>query len=393
MNKRPGATRTHLLTTVSAMALIASAWAGEPAMASGSAGDPPLWIELGSHAYSVSDSDSVFTLPFGSTIPPGGLSGPLVDGVLLSRGYGDDGKITFRPGNSNWVFSASVTYGRARGKGNSVHQSLPVSTATVSYYRHYFPSTPAFNRTAVYPAKIKADTIDADVVNTESHLIVDFAVGRDVGLGLFGGHATSTLSAGARFLQLNSTVTIARFSAVAGVHASHFLASTPTCCSGYIKIVEGDNQVWYNLSGNPRGLHRFTGVGPSLSWSASAPLAGRSQQDGLSLDWGINAALIFGKQKDEARHETKVLTSCYPGGCRDRTPHEDTSRTEQTRTVTVPNLGGFAGLSYRVENVKISLGYRADFFFGALDTGVAGKRSETRGYYGPFASLSFGLGD
>jgi len=391
MNMPRGATRKHLLTSVSTMVLIASVCAGGPAFA-GSAGEAPLWIELGSHAETIHDSNTAFSLPFGSAIPPGGLSGPLVGGVALLREFGDDAGITFRPENSDWVFSASVTYGRARGKHRAFHQSQPVPTTSVSYYRHYFPSTPAFNRTATYPAKITADTIDADTVGSESHLMIDFAVGKDVGLGIFGRHGTSTLSAGVRFAQLNTVVHIARFSAIAGVHASHFLASTPTCCSGYIKIVEGNNQVWDNLTGKPQGRHEFRGVGPSISWTASAPIAG-STQNGLSLDWGINAALLFGKQKTKAQHRTHVVTSCYVGGCASRSPYDDTSRTEHTKTVTVPNLGGFAGFSYRVEDVKISLGYRADFFFHALDTGIAGQHSDTRGFYGPFASLSFGLGD
>ena len=63
------------------------------------------------------------------------------------------------------------------------------------------------------------------------------------------------------------------------------------------------------------------------------------------------------------------------------------------RTVTVPNVGGMAGLSVRYSNAKISLGYRADFFFGAIDGGIDARKNETRGFYGPYASLSIGFGD
>lgn len=56
------------------------------------------------------------------------------------------------------------------------------------------------------------------------------------------------------------------------------------------------------------------------------------------------------------------------------------------RVVTVPNLGGFAGISYCYANAKISLGYRADFFFGAIDK----RHSETLNIGGPFATISFG---
>jgi hypothetical protein len=38
------------------------------------------------------------------------------------------------------------------------------------------------------------------------------------------------------------------------------------------------------------------------------------------------------------------------------------------------------------------LGYRADFFFGAVDGGLGTSEKETRGFYGPFAKISVGLG-
>ena len=59
----------------------------------------------------------------------------------------------------------------------------------------------------------------------------------------------------------------------------------------------------------------------------------------------------------------------------------------------MPNLGGFAGASWRVKNFKLSLGYRADFFFGAMDTGQDFAKRSNVGFYGPFANVTIGLGD
>ena len=59
----------------------------------------------------------------------------------------------------------------------------------------------------------------------------------------------------------------------------------------------------------------------------------------------------------------------------------------------MPNVGGFAGLSFRYADAKFSLGYRADFFFGAIDGGIDTRKSENRGFNGPFASISVGVGD
>jgi len=64
----------------------------------------------------------------------------------------------------------------------------------------------------------------------------------------------------------------------------------------------------------------------------------------------------------------------------------------RSRTVAVPNPGGFAGLSYRFTNAKLSAGYRADFFFGAMDCGLDIRQSTTTGFHGPFATTGIGLG-
>jgi len=46
----------------------------------------------------------------------------------------------------------------------------------------------------------------------------------------------------------------------------------------------------------------------------------------------------------------------------------------------------------RFPNAKISLGYRADLFFGAIDGGIDKVKRENVGFYGPFANISVGIG-
>jgi hypothetical protein len=45
-----------------------------------------------------------------------------------------------------------------------------------------------------------------------------------------------------------------------------------------------------------------------------------------------------------------------------------------------------------VDHLQRSAGYRADFFFNAMDGGNDARRSEKIGNYGPFVTISFGLG-
>lgn len=49
----------------------------------------------------------------------------------------------------------------------------------------------------------------------------------------------------------------------------------------------------------------------------------------------------------------------------------------------MPNVGGFAGLSVKYAAAKVSFGYRADFFFGAMDGGIDVRRTEDFGFHGP----------
>jgi hypothetical protein len=60
--------------------------------------------------------------------------------------------------------------------------------------------------------------------------------------------------------------------------------------------------------------------------------------------------------------------------------------------VTVPNLGGYIGASMKYRNAKISFGYRADAFFGAMDGGQDVAKDYTRAFYGPFLNVTIGMG-
>ncbi len=55
----------------------------------------------------------------------------------------------------------------------------------------------------------------------------------------------------------------------------------------------------------------FIGVGPSLEWHADTLLAGRSNTAGFTFDWGVNGALLLGRQKMRAHHETSAHYKNY----------------------------------------------------------------------------------
>ena len=126
------------------------------------------------------------------------------------------------------------------------------------------------------------------------------------------------------------------------------------------------------------------------------PFAGSLDSGELNFDWGANAAILFGRQKVQGHHQTTmrfyshkwfhVFPESYP-------PRHITGKAiDRTRTVAVPNLGGFAGVSWQYRNAKVSFGYRVDEFFGAMDGGIDTHKSENRGFFGPFANISIGIG-
>jgi hypothetical protein len=134
-------------------------------------------------------------------------------------------------------------------------------------------------------------------------------------------------------------------------------------------------------------------IGPSLSWDASVPVAGSDNGMAVAFNWGANAAFLFGRQRVKGQHQTSgryikglasgnQISSYAPGA----------HPVDRARTVTIPNFGGFAGLSFRYADAKLDMGYRADFFFNAIDSGIDTRKSGNIGFYGPFAAISIGIG-
>jgi len=371
----PPTIRWQLLSTVSALALLTSAYAAGEAEAAGNDADRPLiWIELGGQMENISGQGEVFAPAFLAANPNSSVLGPVTP-LQAQRppkfSFGEEGRISFQPEGSDWIFSAAIRYGRSGNFRHVDHQTD--GTHHASYNGH--PTGNLFTQ---------ADFADTQAHHKETHAILDFAVGKDIGLGFFGREGSSNLSAGIRFAQFTANAAF-DIRARPDLHVKYF--------TGYNRHFPFLYFHTYHATGH--ASRSFRGVGPSLSWNGSAPFVGNSHDGEITLDWGANAAILFGKQKAHVRHQetghykskfdfNNIYVSAYSprlGG------HI------AVRSVTVPNVGGFAGVSWRVEDFKVSLGYRADFFFGAMDTGIDARKSETLGFKGPFASVSVGLGD
>jgi iron complex outermembrane receptor protein len=368
--------RWKLLTSASALALTVSSIG----IAHAEDADRPLiWIELGGQAESISGQGEVYA--------PGFLAAYSTSSILQEKATplqaqrpplfstGEEAKISFQPEGSDWVFSGAVRIGRSSNSRHVDHQTDKV------HYRKYKSGQPAPG-TAVYTQESFADT---HVHHNESHSVLDFMAGKDVGLGMFGFDGSSVLSGGVRIAQFSS-------------HSSVDMRARPDLQFKYETLaafghpsIGVQRPYFHTYHAQEIAARSFRGIGPALSWTGSASLLG-NRDGGVSFDWSGNAALLFGRQRTRVGHEETgnnfIGGSPYPNLVYQNPPGGHAAN----RAVTIPNLGGSVGLSWRVQDFKVSMGYRADFFFGAIDGGIDTRKSETLGFRGPFASVSVGLG-
>jgi len=384
----------RLLTGVSAFALMVTSSA-----VAGSGNDhPTVWIELGADFDAISGLGDRFTPPFTLLAPTPGpyLRESPIDAQKPSRfSSGGDGSIRIQPKDSDWVYSASIRYGRSNNN-RKIHNQTAVPHVLYDPLYAKYPSVPrSFGKTSTNYA-------ETTVHQSESHLILDFQAGKDVGLGMFGRDSHSSFSAGVRVARFNfhSDVTIKARPEV--------IPYTVNVFYGYIPYPAFKFNGYYMHSDVARS---FSGIGPSLSLKSTVPLAGSAQSGELSLDWGLSGALLFGRQKANVHHHTTARyyhgkyqnfipgytgpNGYYSGHSTHYSQRYDHNVPvpARSRSVIVPNLGTNIGLSYRIEAAKFSIGYHTDFFFGAMDGGIDAAKKKTMGFNGLYASLSIGLGD
>src|SRR5580692_1859912 len=116
--------RWRLLATASAIALIGTAYAARQAQASDDTDRPTLWIELGGQFSRVDEEQEALAPPI-----MGGRPSMFAPSQKFERlpnyDFGETGKLSFQPESSDWVFSASVLYGRASGDEHKHQQTNP----------------------------------------------------------------------------------------------------------------------------------------------------------------------------------------------------------------------------------------------------------------------------
>src|SRR6185437_537657 len=338
-SNKVGKVRRTQLATTSTIALLAYLQGTFVASAAEDTSKPSIWIELGGQLSRLGDVEETFAPSLFNARPS--IFDPSQPIERPNRYSLDEtGAISLQPNHSSWVFSAAVRYGRSTSKKHVVQQTTPPA-----FYK-YNPNYPSSHPVEWPEARKFADTA---AHRSESHLIVDFQAGKDVGLGMFGlRDGQSVVSLGVRFAQFSRRSNIS-LKSDPDWHFSYKYRSS--------SIKFAYKQLYHSNMAGLTAARSFHGLGPSLSWKASAPMAGDPQSGELSLDFGMNVAVLFGRQRAEVHHQTTsesgVFHDLVRAGYRYVVSQKSANPPVRTRSVTVPNVGALAGASFRIENAKV----------------------------------------
>jgi hypothetical protein len=246
----------------------------------------PYRLELDGD-YGRSSGGREILVPAGTAYSPSNHPYPL--GVQNDLDWGSGGGVTFvyQPEPKGWSLFGSVRYGRARGSAEEHPQWAP----TGGYYanekytaafkqmlppdqQYYLYLHPAFKGLVNY-----ATTTGR---NEESHAMVDFAAGKDLGLGSWR-DARTHLDAGFQYAKFRS-------SSNADLHGRPDMYFPPY---GIFKY--GGH--WHRFWGTLDARREFEGAGPSLALSHSLRLLGDAGVTGrIDADFGLGGSVLFGKQ-------------------------------------------------------------------------------------------------
>src|SRR5690242_8937398 len=110
-NAKTGDLRWQLLTTASAVALLASAVA-HGAYGAEDSDRPTVWVELGGQLERIDTTQEVFAPEFvlAHENAPYNAVSPLTAQRLPRYGFGGEGRIGFAPAGTDWTFSAAIRF-------------------------------------------------------------------------------------------------------------------------------------------------------------------------------------------------------------------------------------------------------------------------------------------
>lgn len=317
----------------SALALLAAAGGAENAMAA-PASDGSGWTLDLQGGYVFTGQDVVQFAQVGDTPPASDKPSTVLKGPFIgsANGYDVAATLSYQPPGSSWVFILDGQYGRTNN-----HSRTFASSYSGKYVR--------YDRTA-------------HVTHSQEHYYIDFEVGRDFGVGLFG--RGDTVVGG-------------------GVRYAHFSALTRGTFSTYSKYFFST----VSRSGSFTERRANNAVGPQIFIQQTSLLPGRMGDAGLSVGWGASGGVLFGRQTVDSSITQQVTSSG------DHNFYQAFSNGSRAHNTITTDAALYLQLSWRPAHSPASfgVGYKAQVFFNALDGGYPSARNIDFFDHGPYADV------
>jgi outer membrane receptor protein involved in Fe transport len=307
----------------------------------------------------------------------------------LDWGDGREVRVTYRPSSGPWSLIGAARYGRANKNTPLTHASEAAGPLKCAFLPDgpYGAACDPDGPSAYALLKPGTHWSDSSADEKERHVIADFAIGRDVGLGALG-DSHSILSGGIRYAEFDSTTRATMDGVPTAILPDGFI-KYPSVIDHYRAAVTADR--------------KFKGAGPTLSWDAAQRLVGDERNGHLDVDWAITAGVLFGKQRMTAdgtqqernfreKYQPFIADAEHVGGT--AFPMTDVAFDAKARSkdVTAPVLDLSLGLAYEVGRFKAGAGYRWERYFNVLDVGYDEQKDGDRTMDGPYFKIAVGFG-
>ncbi|HEX5776671.1 MAG TPA: TonB-dependent receptor, partial [Caulobacteraceae bacterium] len=293
-------------------------------------------------------------------------------------------KISYGWPGAAWRASASMRRSESNGAvravplqkmdgGYSFNDDFVVNYPQYAYLHFYIPGGTNYAST--------------EARRREEHTLVDFMVGRDLGLG---GGLKSQLSLGIRYAQFKSSSRLR----LSGISEHDDLRPENIAKYSYINDI-------HRYESSMEARREFEGSGPAIAWEAAMPFLGGERTGRLNLDVGATAGAFFGKRTASVQYQITdtilehnpilVLGLDKPYRVISSTSLPPFTRNESDST-TIYSVGANLGVSYEIQRFKFSGGYRWERFFDAIDGGIEERKTYDRTIDGPYFKIAVGFG-
>lgn len=395
---------TFALTAIAAVLSVPSVGLADEAAPP--AGQNRLWtLELGVPVYRPTDAPAQTYLPgFTSDFRTAGIDPTGQQAGDFSWAAGREIKLRLSPAQG-WQLALGTRFGQV-----DRDDAFTVTGESFSVCR-YGGTPPTCNG---FPNFDTRSNYSQSVLHeSEEHQLIDFTVGREVGIGRV---LQGTLSAGLRYAQFESRSQVA----ISGVPDWNL---PPNCWRGELTLGDGvdgegtgalndtcrspiTNENKYSkpatrteYDATMQAKREFSGIGPVLAWEGASRLVGEEKAARLDLIWTVSGGILFGKQEtsvdggeSSAYFRQTQLQNASAGSTNPDSTTSEAFVDQRDDSVTVTTVGLGLGLSYHVGGIGLSGGYRWERYMSVIDGGVAERQKADRTLEGPYFRLSVGFG-